>query len=88
MSWSSPEIAGAAHGAVAILYVFGSETPFSRHYLEPPFDREFPLLPRKREQYTAVAPSCTLAGRAGSSPGSLSQREAKITPGNYITPLT
>jgi hypothetical protein len=31
MSWSSPEITRADHGAVAVFDVFGSETPFRRH---------------------------------------------------------
>jgi hypothetical protein len=43
MGWIGPEIAGTTHGAVAVLYVFSFETPFSRHRLEPPFDPDFPL---------------------------------------------
>src|SRR6516164_1181737 len=66
MGWSSPEIARAAHGAVAILHVFGSETPFSRHHLEPPFDLGFPFFYFETRTVYSLGPSSTFAERAGS----------------------
>jgi hypothetical protein len=51
VSWIGPEIAGAAHGAVAVLYIFGFETPFSRHRWNLLLTGIFTFFRRKREQY-------------------------------------